>query len=110
MKKNLSLIHIEAGSKLIPRMEEPEAAVEIVATYIADPATLRLARTKPEALDSFRAAAEEMPADEAQGIVADFFGQWSNYQENTLSCIVPHVERIKEAAAKVTRQNEVILG
>ena len=48
-----------------------------------------------------------MDADEAQGIVTDFFGQWGGYQTNILNCVAD--SKMVKAAEEVASRTKLSL-
>ena len=80
-KKVLSLIQLERGMQLMPRIKEEGVALEMVATYLAGTTVLLKARRDESALDALIEQAAELPGPEAAELVADFFSQVGKYNE-----------------------------
>ena len=99
-KKVLSLIQLERGMQLMPRIKEEGVALEMVATYLAATTTLLNARKDPSALDPGIDQAADLPGTEAAEIVADFFSQVGKYNEAIVG-FLQMPKKTKEAIKKL---------
>lgn len=91
--KNLSLIHMTTAISLIPKIDEGNSQLELVATYLAPAGVLVKAKADPAVMEPFISQAAELGAEEAAGIMADFLKQFNAY----LQGLGGHAKAITEA-------------
>ncbi|WP_306600760.1 hypothetical protein [Geothrix sp. 21YS21S-2] len=104
--KKLSLLHLTRGLQLLDRIQNVDegADVEMVAVYLASPDILRKAKTNPSVLDSLLEQAGDMDAEEAAGIVADFFERCLRYRADTIGSLPAITEEIRTKVLKAQGQ------
>ena len=86
-KKAQSLIQLEEGMQLAPRLSEPGVAMQMVATYHASHLTLMKARTDMTVMSDLMEKAAEMPATEAAEVISDFLSQVAVYGRSILGSL-----------------------
>lgn len=82
-KKELSLAHLEVGTKILSTEAETPYS-DIVAIYLATPAQLIQYRTNPSVLDELKIQASEMSVDDAADIVSFFVVASSKFMQKVM--------------------------
>lgn len=100
MAKKLSLIHLTRGLQTMKGLEDEESAIEMVAIYTATPGNLVAAKKDPSVMETLYSQAAEMPREDAEEILKDFFEQCLAYQQTIIGSLPTVTE---EMLAKVKR-------
>ena len=82
--KSLTTIQIEWGTRVLSGVDanpkDAMVATMLCAVMLADTKTLLAARKDESVLDPFIEKAADIPADESEQAVSDFFERWRAYQ------------------------------
>ena len=85
--KRMSLIQLEEGMALAPKMGESGVPMRMVATYLASPAVLLKARKEEAVMDALLEQAAEMDGAEAAEVMSDFLSQVTAYSSRILGSL-----------------------
>jgi len=85
--KRMSLIQLEEGMALAPKMGEPGVPMRMVATYLASSAILLKARKDEVVMESLLEQAAEMDGEEASEVMSDFLSQVTAYSSRILGSL-----------------------
>ncbi len=85
--KRMSLIQLEEGMALAPKMGEPGVPMRMVATYLASTAILLKARKDEAVMESLLEQAAEMDGEEASEVMSDFLSQVTAYSSRIIGSL-----------------------
>ena len=85
--KRMSLIQLEEGMALAPKMGEPGVPMRMVATYLASSSILLKARKEEAVMESLLEQAAEMDGAEASEVMSDFLSQVTAYSTRILGSL-----------------------
>ncbi|MDR3684779.1 MAG: hypothetical protein P4L11_13710 [Geothrix sp.] len=97
-QKKLNLIHMDLALQMAPRLAEPGVTIEMVATYLGTADQLNKARKDPSVMELLTEQAAALDAEEAAGLLADFFVQFKAWSKLSLgSSQLPKAEEMAKA-------------
>ncbi len=87
LQKKLNQIHMDLALQLAPRLAEPGVSTEMVATYLGSAAQLIKARKDPAVMELLTEQAAALDAEEAAGLLANFFAQFKTWNRLSLGSL-----------------------